>query len=177
MVTVSNYFLLRRIFPADLQCLQRLLTAEGYSLRLVGGVVRDLLLGAEPKDVDLATDCVPHDVIGILQRAGIRHIPTGLQHGTVTAHMASADYEITTLRLDRDTDGRHAVVEFTTDWKADAQRRDLTINAMSLSLDGDLYDYFDGQKHLAEQKVLFVGNAQERIIEDYLRILRYFRFV
>ena len=161
--------------PTDLQRLQQLMKAEGYSLRLVGGAVRDLLLGAEPKDIDLATDCTPQEVMGILQRADIKPIPTGLQHGTVTAHMPSADYEITTLRLDRDTDGRHAVVEFTTDWKADAQRRDLTINAMSLSLDGDLYDYFDGQTHLAEQRVLFVGSARERIMEDYLRILRYFR--
>lgn len=170
------YSRLRHILSADLQRLKGLLTAEGYSLRLVGGVVRDLLLAAEPKDIDLATDCVPQEVIEILQRAGIKHIPTGLQHGTVTAHMGSADYEITTLRLDRDTDGRHAVVEFTTDWRADAQRRDLTINAMSLSLNGDLYDYFDGQSHLAQQKVLFVGDAQKRIREDYLRILRYFRY-
>lgn len=137
-------------------------------------MVRDLLLGQKPKDIDLATECLPEEVLRLLEEEKIRNIPTGLQHGTVTAHM-DTDYEITTLRIDRVTDGRHAVVEFTNDWKLDAERRDLTINAMSLSLDGTLYDYFEGQRHLAERRVQFVGDSRKRIKEDYLRILRYFR--
>ena len=100
----------------------------------------------------------------------------GLKHGTITAHINSTDFEITTLRIDRETDGRHAVVDFTTDWVVDAERRDLIINAMSLGFDGTLYDYFDGEHHLKEKKVLFVGDPMKRIKEDYLRILRYFRF-
>ena len=142
----------------------------------MGGVVRDLLLDQDAKDIDLATECNPDETLRLLEREGIRHIPTGLQHGTITAHMNGIDYEITTLRIDRLTDGRHAVVEYTQDWRLDAERRDLTINAMSLELDGTLHDYYDGQHHLAERKIRFVGNAQTRIKEDYLRILRYFRY-
>ena len=158
--------------------LQEIFKRRGYSLRLVGGVVRDLLLGVKPKDVDLATECTPTEMVDMFEAANIRHIPTGIQHGTITVHMADTqtDYEITTLRVDRETDGRHAVVDFTTDWKLDAERRDLTINAMSLDLQGKLYDYFDGQKHLDERRIVFVGDPVTRIREDYLRILRYFRF-
>lgn len=158
--------------------LEGLFNRRGYSLRLVGGCVRDLLLGVKPKDVDLATECTPVEMVDMLEAANIRHIPTGMQHGTVTVHIKETmtDYEITTLRVDRETDGRHAVVDFTTDWRLDAERRDLTINAMSLDLKGNLYDYFDGQKHLAERRIVFVGDPVTRIKEDYLRILRYFRF-
>lgn len=166
----------KRLLTADLLRLNQLFTSEGYTLRLVGGVVRDLLLGQDAKDIDLATECNPDEMLRLLEREGIRHIPTGLQHGTITAHMNGIDYEITTLRIDRLTDGRHAVVEYTQDWRLDAERRDLTINAMSLELNGTLHDYYDGQHHLAERKIRFVGNAQTRIKEDYLRILRYFRF-
>ena len=142
----------------------------------MGGVVRDLLLGRPPKDVDIATDCTPEAMIRLFQEHNIRYIPTGLQHGTVTVHLGGTDYEVTTLRVDEVTDGRHAVVSFTKDWQLDALRRDLTINAMSLALDGRLFDYFEGQRHLAEKRVCFVGDAPTRIREDYLRILRYFRF-
>lgn len=146
-------------------------------MRLVGGVVRDLLLGNDPKDIDLATECTPQGMIQIFERAGLRYIPTGLQHGTVTVNINHINYEITTLRIDHVTDGRHALVQFTSDWMKDAERRDLTINAMSLSFDGTLFDYFNGRKDLEERKVRFVGNARERITEDYLRILRYFRYI
>lgn len=166
----------RALLTPDLLRLESLFRSEGYGFRLVGGVVRDLLLGLPPKDVDIATECTPHNMIKLFKAHKIRYIPTGLEHGTITVHINSADYEITTLRVDRVTDGRHAVVDFTTDWRTDALRRDLTINAMSLELDGTLYDYFQGQKHLAEKKILFVGDAKTRIEEDYLRILRYFRF-
>jgi len=166
----------RALLTPDLLRLESLFRSEGYGFRLVGGVVRDLLLGLPPKDVDIATECTPQNMIKLFKAHKIRYIPTGLEHGTITVHINSADYEITTLRVDRVTDGRHAVVDFTTDWRMDALRRDLTINAMSLELDGTLYDYFQGQKHLVEKKILFVGDAKTRIEEDYLRILRYFRF-
>ena len=160
----------------DLLRLERVFRDRGYDFRLVGGVVRDLLLGKAPKDIDIATDCTPDAMTKMFEELGIRYIETGLKHGTVTVHASAGDYEITTLRVDKVTDGRHADVEFIKDWKTDALRRDLTINAMSLTLDGELYDYFDGQKHLAEKRILFVGDARTRIREDYLRILRYFRF-
>ena len=166
----------RKLLTPEIRSLESVFTSNGYGFRLVGGVVRDLLLGLIPKDVDIATECTPDAMIKLFGANGIRYIATGLQHGTLTAHINRTDYEVTTLRIDRVTDGRHAVVEFTSDWREDAERRDLTINAMSLDLDGTLYDYFDGQKHLAEKRVVFVGDARKRIREDFLRILRYFRF-
>ena len=161
---------LRRL--ADVLCKR-----GGHQIRLVGGAVRDLLLGRTPKDIDLATDATPNEMITLFQAQGIRYIETGLQHGTLTVHMnGGRDYEITTLRVDRVTDGRHAQVDFTRDWRVDAERRDLTINAMALGMDGTLYDYFDGRGDLERRRVAFVGDARARISEDYLRILRYFRF-
>lgn len=166
----------RALLTPDLLKLESVFRNNGYSFRLVGGVVRDLLLGKNPKDVDIATECTPDEMVKLMARHNYRYIPTGLDHGTLTVHIGSTNYEITTLRVDRLTDGRHAVVDFTDDWRLDALRRDLTINSMSLGFDGTLYDYFDGQKHLLEKRVVFVGDARTRIREDYLRILRYFRF-
>ena len=180
MATMSSGQLDTQTFKAlltpDLLKLESIFRSNGYGFRLVGGVVRDLLLNKTPKDVDIATECRPDVMMKLFEANGIRYIPTGLQHGTVTAHINQKNYEITTLRLDRVTDGRHAVVEFTKDWREDAERRDLTINSMSLDLQGHLYDYFSGELHLAEKKVVFVGDARKRICEDFLRILRYFRF-
>lgn len=167
----------QRLRTLDLLRLEHMFSSNGYTLRLVGGAVRDLLLGRNAKDIDLATDCTPGDMVKLFNAEGVRHIPTGVQHGTITVNTGERTYEITTLRVDRQTDGRRAVVDFTTDWQVDANRRDLTINAMSLALDGSLYDYFNGQQHLAEGRVEFVGDAKTRIREDYLRILRYFRCV
>ena len=164
------------ILTPDLRHLAGLFSKHGHEVRLVGGVVRDLLLGKKPKDVDLATDAAPDEMITIFQANRIRYIETGLQHGTLTVHINGADFEVTTLRIDRVTDGRHAEVDFTRDWRLDAGRRDLTINAMALSFDGTLYDYFDGRGDLEKKRVAFVGDARARIKEDYLRILRYFRF-
>ncbi|KXV62268.1 poly(A) polymerase [Acetobacter orleanensis] len=144
--------------------------------RLVGGVVRDLLKGRPVADIDLATPEPPEQVLATLKKAGIKAIPTGLAHGTVTAVIESAPYEITTLRQDVETDGRHAVVAWTADWREDAARRDFTINAMSRGRDGVLHDYFGGQNDLAQGRVRFVGEAATRIEEDALRILRFFRF-
>jgi len=149
----------------------------GGDSRLVGGCVRDVVLGKEHSDIDIATSLLPNQVLEILKKKDIKVIPTGLKHGTVTAVIKDKHYEITTLRKDVETDGRHAVVEFTNSWKEDAARRDFTVNAMSMDLDGKIYDYFDGLKDLEKKLVKFVGDPEKRIEEDYLRILRYFRFI
>jgi poly(A) polymerase len=145
-------------------------------IRFVGGCVRDALLGREPTDLDLATTAPPQEMLRILGEAGIRAIPTGIEHGTVTAIVDGRPFEITTLRRDVETDGRHAVVAFTTDWREDAARRDFTINALSADRDGLVHDYFAGLADLALRRVRFVGDASARIREDYLRILRFYRF-
>ncbi|XP_066925989.1 CCA tRNA nucleotidyltransferase 1, mitochondrial-like [Clytia hemisphaerica] len=149
---------------------------NNYEIRLIGGCVRDMLVKKQCKDIDLSTTATPDQMIAIFKKNSIRYIETGLQHGTLTVHFNGSDYEITTLRIDVETYGRAAKVEFTNDWRLDAERRDLTVNAMSLDVEGNLYDYFDGEKDLQLGKVRFVGNPNSRIREDYLRILRYFRF-
>ena len=145
-------------------------------LRFVGGAVRDALLGRPVTDVDAATPLPPQQVMALLEKAGIKAIPTGLAHGTVTAVIDKKHFEITTLRRDIKTDGRHAEVAFTNDWKEDAQRRDFTMNALYLSPEGELLDYWGGQEDAALGRVRFIGDASARIKEDYLRILRFFRF-
>lgn len=144
--------------------------------RLVGGCVRDALSGRPVADVDLATPSPPARVAERLVAAGLKAVPTGLDHGTITAVSAHRGFEVTTLRRDVATDGRHAVVAFTDDWRADAARRDFTINALSMTPDGDVFDYFDGAADLRAGRVRFVGDAATRIAEDYLRVLRFFRF-
>jgi poly(A) polymerase len=144
--------------------------------RLVGGCVRDALAGVDVHDIDLATPDAPEAVARLLEAAGIRTIPTGIAHGTITALADGESIEITTLRRDVETDGRHATVAFTDDWHEDAARRDFTINAMSMTPDGTVYDYFEGAADLRAGVVRFVGEPALRIREDYLRILRYFRF-
>ena len=144
--------------------------------RLVGGCVRDALAGAPVVDIDLATPCPPDAVIAALAAAGLRTVPTGLAHGTVTALSGGGSFEVTTLRRDVETDGRHATVAWTEDWREDAARRDFTINAMSMDRAGQLHDYFGGQADLAAGRVRFVGDAARRIAEDRLRVLRFFRF-
>ena len=144
--------------------------------RMAGGCVRDALLGRQVADIDLATPDPPAVVMAALVAAGLKAVPTGLSHGTVTAVARHRGFEITTLRRDVATDGRHAVVAFTDDWRADAGRRDFTINAMSMTVDGAVFDYFGGLADLAAGRVRFVGVAAERIGEDYLRVLRFFRF-
>ena len=144
--------------------------------RVVGGAVRDALAGREVADFDLATPLEPQAVIAALTTAGIKVVPTGLSHGTITAVIAGRGIEVTTLRRDVSTDGRHAVVAFTDDWQLDASRRDFTINAMSMTRDGTVHDYFGGVSDLRRGCVRFVGDPATRIAEDYLRILRFFRF-
>ncbi len=154
------------------------LEADGQGVRFVGGCVRDTLLdpSLDMVDLDIATPVAPERNIALLRRAGIRTIPTGLAHGTVTAIADGRDYEITTLRQDLATDGRRATVAFTDCFLADAARRDFTINAMSCDRDGRLFDPFAGRQDLAEGRIRFVGEPVARIREDYLRILRFFRF-
>ncbi len=144
--------------------------------RVVGGAVRDTLADREVGEIDLATPRPPEQVTETLKAAGIRAVPTGLEHGTVTAVADGHGFEVTTLRRDVATDGRHAVVAFTGDWRSDAARRDFTINAMSLTRAGEVFDYFGGIADLGAGIVRFVGDPATRIAEDYLRILRYFRF-
>jgi len=153
------------------------LTRDGAEVRFVGGCVRDTLMDVAIGDVDLATPDHPETVMALLEDAGLKAVPTGLKHGTVTAVSDGVPFEITTLRVDVETDGRHAEVAFTDDWEADAARRDFTINAMSLAPDGTLHDYFEGRADLARGRVRFVGDARARIAEDYLRVLRFFRFL
>jgi poly(A) polymerase/tRNA nucleotidyltransferase (CCA-adding enzyme) len=144
--------------------------------RVVGGAVRDTLAGQAVTEIDLAAPHAPGQITEALRAAGIRAVPTGVEHGTVTAVVDGRGFEVTSLRRDVETDGRHAVVAFTEDWRADAARRDFTINAMSLSRAGEVFDYFGGAADLSAGIVRFVGDPAARIAEDYLRILRYFRF-
>ena len=144
--------------------------------RMVGGAVRDLLAGREVADVDFAVPLPPEAVMARAKAAWLRFVPTGLAHGTVTLLAAGRGFEMTSLRQDVETDGRHARVEFTANWQADAARRDFTINAMSCDQDGRIFDYFDGKADLAVGMIRFVGPARQRIAEDYLRVLRFFRF-
>ncbi|MBW8726164.1 MAG: CCA tRNA nucleotidyltransferase [Inquilinus limosus] len=152
------------------------LSIPGFDPRFVGGCVRNALLGRDAADVDIATPLKPEAVMVALHNAGLGVIPTGLQHGTVTARSHGRSFEITTLRVDVETDGRHAIVEFTADWRADAARRDFTMNALSADPEGAVHDYFGGVADALAGRVRFVGDPAQRIAEDALRILRFFRF-
>ena len=150
--------------------------AEGLT-RYVGGAVRDELLKLPVNDIDLATRLRPEEVIARLEAARIRAVPTGIEHGTITAVSSGRPVEVTTLRRDVSTDGRRATVAFTDDWQADAARRDFTINALSADpRSGEIFDYFGGLPDLEARRVRFIGEPLERIAEDHLRILRFFRF-
>lgn len=144
--------------------------------RFVGGCVRDAMRGDRPQDIDLATPHDPDTVLARLNAASIRAVPTGIEHGTITAIVRGEPVEVTTLRHDVETDGRRAVVAFTDDWAADAQRRDFTINALYADADGTIYDPTGGLADLDAGIVRFIGDAAQRIAEDRLRILRFFRF-
>jgi poly(A) polymerase len=160
--------------------MDRLLDALGAGeglTRYVGGAVRDDLLSLAVNDVDLATRLLPAEVTERLGKATIKAVPTGIDHGTITAVVAGEPVEVTTLRKDVSTDGRRAVVAFTEDWKEDAARRDFTINALSADpVSGEIFDYFGGLDDLLDRRVRFIGDPLQRIAEDHLRILRFFRF-
>jgi poly(A) polymerase len=159
-----------------LRRLMKTIKKGGGELRFVGGCVRDALLGLPVGEIDLASSLPPERVSELLAKAGFKVVPTGIAHGTVTAVVDHKGHEITTLRRDVETDGRRAKVAFTDDWQADAARRDFTFNALYADADGKVYDYFDGRADLENRHVRFIGDAQERIREDVLRILRFFRF-
>ena len=152
------------------------LDGAGEEARVVGGAVRNALLGHDPLEIDIATTAEPSEVIRRAEAAGFKAIPTGIDHGTITVVIEGAPIEVTTLRQDVETFGRKARVRFGRDWKADAERRDFTMNALSLSRDGIVYDYVGGVADLRARRVRFIGDPAVRIAEDYLRILRFFRF-
>ena len=152
------------------------LAQGGAEVRFIGGCVRDAILKRPVRDIDLALPLPPESFMALLRQRGIKVIPTGVDHGTVTAVVGPMHFEITTLRMDVETYGRRARVAFTDDWVADAARRDFTFNALSCTPEGDIYDYFDGLEDLGHGRVRFVGSARERIGEDVLRLLRFFRF-
>lgn len=161
----------------DIAAMLAALDPQGDQCRYVGGAVRDALIAIEANDVDIATRLLPDEVIARLTGAGIKAVPTGIEHGTVTAVLPQGPVEITTLRRDVTTDGRHAEVAFTDDWREDAARRDFTINALFADPRSlDVTDYFGGEADLAARLVRFIGDADARILEDHLRILRFFRF-
>lgn len=153
-----------------------LLDRDGEEARAVGGAVRNTLLGEPVHEVDVATTAVPEEVVRRVTAAGFKAVPTGIEHGTVTVVIDGVPFEVTTLRKDIETYGRHAKVEFGRDWEGDAHRRDFTINALSAARDGTVYDYTGGLADLEARRVRFIGEARQRIEEDYLRILRFFRF-
>lgn len=190
----------KSIFTKELQRLVDTFDKYNYEVRIAGGAVRwvlgnkltfeekknrfrviftihsDLLMHMKPSDLDFATTATPKQMVEMFTNEKIRLFNmNGLAHGTVTARINEENFEVTTLRIDVKTDGRRAEVEFTKDWLLDANRRDLTINSMYLGLDGSVYDWFYGYEHLQQRRVTFVGVASNRIQEDYLRILRYFR--
>jgi len=160
----------------DLRLIFKKFKTNGHDIKLAGGAVRDLVLKKKPKDIDLATTATPSEMKKILK--GFRTIDTGLQHGTITVlgPKTKEEYEITTLRIDKNHDGRHAEVEWTKDFKKDASRRDLTYNSMFMDLDGTIHDFFGGMDDLKNNITRAVGDPNQRFEEDYLRILRMFRF-
>lgn len=160
-----------------MEALLTALDAGAGQARFVGGAVRDTLLGHDVQDVDIATRLMPNDVMQRLKNAGIKAIPTGIEHGTITAILPHGPVEVTTLRRDVSTDGRRATVAFSDDWREDAARRDFTINALYADpMTGEIHDYFGGLSDLDAHHVRFIGDALTRIAEDHLRILRFFRF-
>lgn len=168
----------RALFTPELLKLRDLFAKRNYELRIAGGAVRDLLMNIRPADVDFASTATPTEMKEMFEEEKIRMLhKRGEEHGTITCRIHDKEnFEITTLRVDIVCDGRRAEVEYTTNWQLDANRRDLTINSLFLDLNGNVVDYFDGIKDIENRRIAFVGDARQRIQEDYLRILRYFRF-
>src|SRR6201989_3645474 len=170
--TLDTAWLESGALPRLLDVLDR----DGEEARVIGGAVRNTLLGLPVHEFDVATTALPEEVARRVEAAGFKAVPTGIEHGTITVRVGKLQLEVTTLRRDVETDGRHAKVEFGRDWRGDAHSRDFTINAFSVTRDGALYDYADGLTDLEARRVCFIGDPRERIREDYLRILRFFRF-
>ena len=179
----SNKFLFGHSFSElisnkDIKNLFEIISAynDKSEIRFVGGCIRKILTNEKIDDIDLATNLNPSEIKKILKDQNIKFIETGLSHGTITVVLGEKNYEITSLRKDVTTDGRHATVKFTNDWKEDASRRDFSINSIYSDIDGNLFDPYDGKLDLKNGKINFIGNPDDRIKEDYLRILRYVRF-
>jgi tRNA nucleotidyltransferase/poly(A) polymerase len=166
----------RWLREGELPLLLDVLDRDGEEARVVGGAVRNELLDEPVRDIDVATTAMPDEVMRRAAAAGFKPVPTGVEHGTVTIVIDGTPFEVTTLREDVETFGRHARVAFGRDWRRDAERRDFTMNALSATRDGTVYDYVGGLDDLAERRVRFIGDPASRIAEDYLRILRFFRF-
>jgi poly(A) polymerase len=176
MTGIERERLAELLARTDVAALLSALNRDGEEARVIGGAVRNALLGEPVADIDVATTSLPKETMRRARAAGFKAVPTGVEHGTVTVVIDGAPFEVTTLRRDVETDGRHAVVAFGRDFREDALRRDFTINALGLDAAGVLHDYADGLADLAARRVRFIGVAGERIAEDYLRILRFFRF-
>lgn len=166
----------RLIDRPDLARLLGALAGPGEETRVVGGALRNALLGRPVTEIDLATTVLPAETMRRARAAGLKAVPTGIEHGTVTVVVEGTSFEVTTLREDVETDGRHAVVRFGRSFEQDALRRDFTMNALSFGEDGQLHDYTDGVADLGVGRVRFIGDARQRIREDFLRVLRFFRF-
>jgi poly(A) polymerase len=164
------------LFAGPVPRLLALLDTDGEEARVVGGAVRNTLLDLPVTDIDVATTALPEVVMQRATAAGLHTVPTGIDHGTVTVIAGDRPFEVTTLRQDVETDGRHAIVRFGRDWKADAGRRDFTINAMTVTRAGEVIDFTGGLEDIEARRVRFIGDADTRIAEDYLRVLRFFRF-
>src|SRR5262245_23271495 len=169
---VDAPWLTHGVLPRLLAALNR----DGEEARVIGGAVRNALIGETPSEIDIATTATPDEVTRRAEAAGFKAVPTGIEHGTVTIVIDGRPFEVTTLRQDVETYGRKAKVAFGRDWKADAERRDFTMNALSVGMDGEVHDYVNGLADLGERRVVFIGDPEKRIAEDYLRILRFFRF-
>nr|XP_033321417.1 CCA tRNA nucleotidyltransferase 1, mitochondrial isoform X1 [Megalopta genalis] len=178
LVTKLDNPLFHSLFTPELNILAKLFKKRNYEIRIVGGAVRDILMGKTPTDLDFATDATPDEMKNMFEEEQIRMINNkGEKHGTVTPRINDKEnFEVTTLRIDEVTDGRRAKVKYTKDWKLDALRRDFTVNSMFLDFEGNVYDYFFGFDDLQKKQIVFVGVPTLRIQEDYLRIFRYFRF-
>ncbi|CAN7337192.1 CCA tRNA nucleotidyltransferase [Phyllobacterium sp. LjRoot231] len=161
---------------SSVQKLLAVLAAEGEAARVVGGAVRNTLLGQEVSDIDIATTCLPEETLRRAADAGFKVVPTGIDHGTITVIADGRPFEVTTLRADVETDGRHAEVAYGRDWQVDANRRDFTINALYVEADGTIVDLVGGLADIESRTLRFIGDPEQRIREDYLRILRFFRF-
>jgi tRNA nucleotidyltransferase (CCA-adding enzyme) len=164
------------IINPNIKYLDSIFKRYRYDLRIVGGAVRDIMSKNEVNDIDFSTTATPAQMMELFKLEKITFYESGIEYGTLTVIIDNEEYEITTLRKDIETNGRHAITEYILDWKEDANRRDLTINAMNLDLNGNIGDYFNGLEDLEKKNIKFVGVSNERIKEDYLRILRYFRF-
>ena len=174
---MNNSSLITLLNHRSIKFLFKIFEDESKEVSLVGGCVRDSLLGREAKDIDVASNAKPDEIINILDSHKIEHKDFAYKYGSITAIIENQKFQITTLREDVNEIGRHTDIKFTNDWKIDAERRDFTINSIYLFSDGEILDYFGGQEDLKKNKIKFIGSIEDRIKEDFLRIYRYYRFL